>query len=244
MIYLIIAGVAAYSAVLVFLFMNQRKMIYHPDTAIGAPESYGLSGFEDCLIRKDDHVLQLWRHPPVTGMPLIVYFHGNASHMGNRAGIYAALVQQGFGVLALSYRGYGKSTGTPDEAGLYADARVAMAYAAQEMGVTLAKTIVFGESLGTGVAVQMASEYAVAGLVLQAAYISVAQRAAEIYPFIPVKWLIKDRFHSLQKIAEVKAPLLLFHGVLDNTIPLAHGKKLFETATSPKRSYYFPEKSQ
>ncbi len=243
MLYLLGLLAVGYGGVMGYLYLNQRHLIYHPDTQIGEPAAYGLAGFEERFIRKDSAALQLWYKPAEGTMPVVVYFHGNAMHLGNRAGIYGALAARGFGVLALSYRGYGKSTGVPDEQGLYADARSALAYLAEDLKTPLAKTIVFGESLGTGVAVQMASEYPVAGLVLQAAYISVAQRAAEMYPYIPVKWLIKDSYHSLSKIGGVKAPLLLFHGHLDDTIPLAHGKAVFDAATSLKQAIFFPEKN-
>lgn len=237
---LILVGLLGYCVLCAYLYVNQRRMIYHPDRHVGEPRAYGLEGFEERFIGQPPSRLQVWWRAAEAGMPLVVYFHGNASHLGNRAGIYAALAAKGFGVLALSYRGYGKSDGMPSEQGIYADARTAMAYA-ESLGFTHGKTIIFGESLGTGVAVQMASEFGVGGLVLQAAYISVAQRAAEIYPYIPVKFLIKDRYHSLSKIAKVKAPLLLFHGELDDTIPLAHGKQLFGAATSVKQAIYFPK---
>lgn len=241
MAYLIVLAVVAYGAVLGYLFLNQRRMIYHPETRIELPGVYGLTAFEERFIRTDSAPLQLWLHRADAGMPTIVYFHGNATHIGNRAGIYQALAEKGFGVLAVSWRGYGKSVGTPSEAGLYEDARAALDYLSHELKVALKDTILYGESLGTGVAVQMATEYAVGALVLQAAYISVAQRAAELYPFIPVKLLIKDRYHSLSKIGRVKAPLLLFHGHLDSTIPLSHGKAVFDAATAPKQSVFFPQ---
>ncbi|MBY0408120.1 MAG: alpha/beta hydrolase, partial [Rickettsiales bacterium] len=174
------------------------------------------------------------------GFPTIVYFHGNASHMGNRAGKYQAFADKGFGVLAVSYRGYGKSTGAPTELGLYEDARAALAYVSENLHTPLSQVLIYGESLGSGVAVQMACEHEIGALVLEAAYLSVAQRAAELYPYIPVNWLIKDGFHSIRKIGKVKAPLLLFHGELDETIPFAHGKALFEAAPSVKQSHYFP----
>lgn len=243
MFYLLVLGVTGYMAVLSYLYVNQRRLIYRPDTVIGPPSSYGLSGFEERFIRNDDSPLQLWYHAQEPRMPLVVYFHGNASHMGNRAGIFQALQAQGFGVLALSYRGYGKSAGEPSEDGLYADARAAMDHAMQALRVPAERIILFGESLGTGVAVQMASEYPVGALVLQAAYISVAQRAAELYPYIPVRRLIRDHYHSLSKMPRVQAPLLMFHGELDQTIPAAHGRQVFEAAAGPKQAFFFPQVS-
>lgn len=239
MIYLLMVAALGYAGVCGYLYLNQRRMIYRPDTQIEPPEAYGLTGFEDVLIRHESAALQLWVHAAAKDMPTIVYFHGNASHLGNRAGILAALAALGFGVVALSYRGYGKSVGLPSEAGLYEDARAALQYTMETLGVPLSKIMLFGESLGTGVAVQMASEYAVSGLVLQAAYLSVAQRAAELYPYIPVKFLIKDKFNSLIKISTIQCPILFFHGELDDTIPFLHGKQLFGAVKNRKKFVSF-----
>lgn len=236
-----LTALAAYLAVVGYLYAYQRRLIYHPDTAIDKPEHYGLEGFTEQFVDTPDHVrLQLWYRPAATGYPTVLYLHGNASNLGGRAGIYAALAQQGFGVLALSYRGYGKSGGEPTEAGLYTDARMAMAFLTEHEHIPLHRIILFGESLGTGVAVQMATEYATGALVLEAAYTSVAARAAEIYFYVPVNLLIHDKFYSLKKIGRIKAPLLLFHGELDQTIPIAHGKALFDAAPEPKQAIFFP----
>ncbi len=231
-----------YGLLVVCMYTFQRSLLYHPDKHISAPEQYGLQGFRDLRTTATDGVeVQLWYRDAAEGYPTILYYHGNASHIGDRAGILAALAGKGFGLLALSYRGYGKSGGEPTEQGIYHDARAAVAFLTRTQGIPLNRILFFGESLGTGVAVQMATEYQVAGLILQAAYTSVAARAAEIYFYIPVQMLIKDRFDSLRKIAHVKAPLLLFHGERDLTIPVRQGEALFAAATSPKRSFYFPD---
>lgn len=230
-----------YVLILVYMALYQRKLMYLPDRNIEPPEFYGLQGFDDLRFRNTEgHSLQFWYKPALQGFPTIVYFHGNASHIGGRADILGALAKQGFGVAAVSYRGYGLSESTPSEKGIYEDARTALHYLDREYHIAPERIILFGESLGTGVAVQMATEFPIAGLVLQAAYTSVAGRAAEIYYFLPVRWLIHDRFDSIKKIHKVKAPLLLFHGERDNVIPVVHGKTLFEAATSPKQAFFFP----
>lgn len=229
-----------YALMLAFLYMGQRQLIFHPDPSIGAPQAYGLTDFEDQMIDASDVQLQLWRKAPQEGFPTVVYFHGNASNLGNRAAIFAALAEQGFGVLALSYRGYGKSTGVPSESGLYRDARATLRTLAAQ-GTPPERTLLFGESLGTGVAVQMATEFPVAGLVLQAAYTSVAARAAEIYPYVPVNLLLKHRFDSLKKIGSIRCPLLMFHGERDATIPPAHGRALLAAAPEPKKAFFFTD---
>lgn len=230
----------SYMAILVLLYTHQRRLIYLPEKSIRPPEAYGLSGFAELRADTPDHEsIQLWYRPAMDGFPTISYFHGNASNLGGRAGLFAALAAKGFGVLAVSYRGYGSSSGSPSETGLYHDARTAIAFLTQQQHIPLSNILLYGESLGTGVAVQMATEFDVAALILQAPYTSVAARAAEIYYYVPVRLLIKDSYNSLAKIARVKAPLLLFHGHLDQTIPIAHAKTLFATAASKKEAVYF-----
>ncbi|MDE3059900.1 MAG: alpha/beta hydrolase [Pseudomonadota bacterium] len=239
MLTIFIVLLSLYGLLLAFLYLSQRQMIYHPDKTIATPEQYGLQGFSEQFISSGGERLQLWYHPAPAGRPTVVYYHGNASNLGDRAGIYAALAGQGFGVLALSYRGYGKSSGSPSEQGLYADARAAIAFLATQ-NIPPANIILYGESLGTGVAVQMATEYPVALLVLQAPYTSVAGRAAEMYPYVPVRLLMKDTFDSIDKIGRVRSPLLIFHGELDTVIPVHHGRALLAAANPPKEAIFFP----
>ncbi len=240
LISLLLAVLAVYLALVGYLFVRQRTLLYYPDTNIESPQQYGLAGFAEHFVPSDGETIQLWYRQPLKGFPIIVYFHGNASHLGNRAGIYTALADKGFGVLAVSYRGYGKSTGTPSEEGFYYDARAALRFLTQEKNIPISRVLLFGESLGSGVAVQMAVEYPVAGLILQAPFTSVVTRAAELYFYIPVRLLLQDKFDSLSKIGKVKAPLLLFHGELDTVIPVNHGKTLFEAANQPKQAFFFP----
>ena len=236
-----IIAAALYVAFIVALYLMQRQMIYHPDRDILPPSQCGLTNFNEYFIKTpDNETLQLWYHPARNGFPTIVYFHGNAGDMGDRTLIFANLSKRGFGLVGISYRGYGKSSGSPNEEGLYIDARTAIAFATQQQHLPINKIVLYGESLGTGVAVQMATEYNIAALILQAPYTSVAARAAEMYFYAPVILLIKDKYNSLEKIAKVKAPLLLFHGENDHVIPIAHAKILFAAANQPKKAEYFP----
>jgi fermentation-respiration switch protein FrsA (DUF1100 family) len=233
--------ICLYTALVAGMYVFQRKLMYMPDKAIEAPEQYGLKGFRDLRTKTADGLsIQLWYRPATQGFPTIVYFHGNASNLANRSGIFSALTNVGFGLLAVSYRGYGKSEGEPSEAGLYADARAGIKFLANDQRIPINQIMLYGESLGTGVAVQMATELPVAGLMLQAPYTSVVNRAAEIYFYVPVRLLIKDHYDSIGKIARVKAPLLIFHGMLDATIPLTHGKTLLDGANEPKHAFFFP----
>jgi len=173
---------------------------------------------------------------------MVVYFHGNALHLGERAVWLKAFIDAGLGLVAVSHRGFGKSEGSPTEAGLYADARIAIDYAQGTLKMPSKKLIYFGESLGSGVAVQMATERPPGLLVLQAPYTSVETRAAELCPFvIGVRHLVRDKYDSLSKIASVEAPLLILHGAKDAIIPLRHGETLFAAANQPKTMVVYGE---
>jgi len=241
MLYIVLIPAVAYLLLVASIYGFQRHLMYHTDTDILPPEQYNLHGFSEHFVgTPDGQTIQFWYHPAATGFPTILYYHGNAFTLGDRADIFSTLTDKGFGLLALSYRGYGKSTGSPTEQGLYIDARTAINYLTDTLNIPLNQTILYGESLGTGVAVQIATEYNVAGLVLQSPYTSVEARAKEIYYYVPVEALIIDKYYTINKISHVKAPLLLFHGELDNVIPIEHGKTVFAAATSPKDAIYFP----
>jgi uncharacterized protein len=230
----------AYLVLVGVIYAFQRQLMYHPGRDVGVPSQYNLHDFSEHFIATPDgETIQLWHHAATAGFPTVIYYHGNAYTLGDRAGIYGALADKGFGVLALSYRGYGKSTGTISEQGLYIDARTAIRYATDTLHLPLSQIVLFGESLGTGIAVQMGTEFGVGAVALQAPYTSIETRAAEIYRFVPVRFLIKDRYDTLSKIAHIQSPLLVFHGERDEVIPVAHGRAVFATARDPKESVFF-----
>ncbi|MFD2262539.1 alpha/beta hydrolase [Lacibacterium aquatile] len=219
----------------------QRSLQYFPAKQIEEPSAYGLSGFSDLRLASGDGTpLQAWHRPARQGFPTILYFQGNGGNIAGRAGFFRLMGEAGFGVLALSYRGYGASAGNPSEEGFYQDARALIAYAERQLSLMPDRILIYGESIGTGVAVQMATEYPVAGLVLQAPYTSITDLAAASYPWLPARLLLKDRFESLSKIPKVKAPLLLFHGELDGVVPVSYGRALFAAANEPKQAVFYP----
>lgn len=223
------------------LFVFQRRLLYQPSKILEAPWVYGLSDFSEHFITGKDGVsLQLWYRAAAPGFPTITYFHGNAFNLSGRVPIYGMLAEKGFGVLALSYRGYGKSTGAPTEQGLYNDARTAIHFLTNQQRIQINRIMLYGESLGTGVATQMATECNVGAIILQAAYTSIAARAAELYRWVPVRLLMRDRYNTLARVGRIKAPLLLFHGERNDIIPIAHGKAVFAAATAPKEAVFFP----
>ncbi len=230
-----------YLLLLAGMTVFQRKFMYLPNKNIAPPNEYGLGGVEEHFILSEDGTkLHLWYKPAAEGFSTIVYFHGNAGHIGDRASLMAALAAKGLGVVMANYRGYGKSEGNPDEAGIFSDARAAVKWLLGKE-IPLHDIAFYGESLGTGVAVKMATEFTPKALFLQAPYTSVVNRAAEIHWYFPVKHLIRDHFNSLARIAHVNAPLTIFHGRRDNVIPVIHGETLLAAANNPKQGIFFDE---
>jgi hypothetical protein len=237
--WLLIAAVLGYGGLLALMYVFQRALMYFPDSARTPPAAAGLPEAQEVtLTSADGEKLVAWHVAPRGTKPLVIYFQGNAGALDLRAGRFKWLIADGTGLLALSYRGYGGSTGKPSEAGLIQDATAAYDFAiARHLA---GRIVLWGESLGTGVAVALAAERTVAGIILDAPFTSTADVGAAAYPFAPVRWLIKDAFHSDERILRVKAPLLVLHGELDRIVPIAFGERLFALAKEPKRMVRFP----
>lgn len=230
-----------YVACLVLITIFQRQLMYFPDNSPVTPEQVNLQDTQDItLSTKDGERLQAWYHHPEKGEYTIVYFHGNAGHIGYRAGRLRHFMEDGFGFLITSYRGYGSSTGSPSEQGLYTDAHTALNYILQTQGIAPESVLLYGESMGTGVATEMATHYNLGGLILEAPYKSVRERSQEMFPWLPAQWMVWDEYDSLSKISSVDEPLLIFHGEKDPVIPISHGRALFEAANEPKKAYFLP----
>jgi fermentation-respiration switch protein FrsA (DUF1100 family) len=237
---LLIIVVVGYAVLLAAMFLLQRSMMYFPDTTRRAPTSVGLlRATEVELTTSDGERLTAWHAPPAEGQPVVMYFQGNGGGLDLRAGRFGKLLATGAGLLALNYRGYGGSTGKPTEHGLLRDAAAAYAFAARKHDP--GHIVVWGESLGTGVAVALAAEQPVARVVLESPYTSTADIAAAIYPFIPVRWLMHDQFRSDQRIGRVNVPVLVVHGARDITIPLRFAERLFHMISAPKRMVVLPQ---
>ena len=232
--YLTVA-VVGYALLTGCLFLGQRRLLYFPDRA---PPDLALAGLDDMepaeLVTDDGLSLLAWYAPARdASKATLVYLHGNAGHIGHRAGKVRPYLVAGHGVLLVSWRGYGGNDGSPTEDGLYRDGRAAFAFL-DRVGVRPETTIVYGESLGSGVAVQMARERRVGGVVLESPYTSIPSVAAHHYWYMPATYLVRDRFDSLSKIAEIDAPLLVVHGERDRIIPVKFGRELFAAAGEPK----------
>jgi hypothetical protein len=170
---------------------------------------------------------------------VVVFFHGNGDILAWRAPWFSKLTADGTGLVAVSFRGYAGSSGSPTEAGLLNDAEAAYAFAAQRYAPE--RIVSWGYSLGTGPAVALAAGHRTAALILEAPYTSIADVAAAAFPFAPVRWFMRDTFHSDRWIATVAAPVLIMHGERDRTIPIRFGERLYELARQPKQMVRFPE---
>jgi uncharacterized protein len=234
MLIAVAACVALYAAVVVGLFFGQRKILFRCDAAEVDPASIGLQAEVVRLRTEDGESLLAWRIPPVQGRPLILYFHGNAGGLDLRVERFRAMAKAGIGLLAIEYRGYASSTGSPSERGLKLDGEAAYA-AAIASGVAPERIVPLGESLGSGVAVSLAARHKVGALVLDSPYSSIADVAAATYWFAPVRALLRDPFRNDLLIGSVKAPTLIVHGTKDAVVPIRFGEKLFGLANPPKQ---------
>jgi fermentation-respiration switch protein FrsA (DUF1100 family) len=237
----ILVGLAIlYAAVVAVAFLAQRRLTYFPNPARVAPAQLGLNGVtEEVLATPDGAKLIAWYAPAPPGRPTLLYFHGNGGGLSGRAVRFQRYQEAGFGVLMLSWRGYSGSTGRPSEAANYVDAHLAYDSLIAR-GVKPADIIVYGESLGSGVATHLATEVPVGAVVLDAPFTSVADVGAGEYPYLPVRWLMTERYDSASRIARISAPLLILHGERDTVVPVAMGRRLYELAREPKKIVVFP----
>jgi fermentation-respiration switch protein FrsA (DUF1100 family) len=241
MITFVVIFAGAYAGMLLLLFLLQRSLLYYPSkSAFDAVELNAL-GFElvEYAAPGGLRLQSLYRKSPKDGRT-ILYFHGNAGHAGHRAQKVRPYLDAGYSVFLAGYRGYGPNPGKVTEKGLYEDAEAALNYL-KEKGITEEQIILYGESLGTGVAVNLAQSGNFSALVLESSFSSIANVAQSQFPIFPVKSLVRDRFESESKIAAVDAPILFLHGLRDRTVPVRFGRALFAAARGPKEFFEFPD---
>ena len=248
MVQILLTCLIAYVVIVAALYVMQRQMIYFPSTDRPRPADWGLSEMQSHALTAEDGVaIYAWYRQAEAGRATIVFFCGNAGHVGYRADKVRAYLDAGLGMLLLSYRGYGGSAGAPSEQGLYADGRAALEFL-DRRGVASERIVLYGESLGSGVATRIAAERAEQGrpigaMVLEAPYTSVVEVAQDRFPWIPVKFLVRDRFDNLSRIGAMAAPLLVVHGQRDRVIPVRFGRRLFDAAGEPKQIHELPQAS-
>ena len=238
--WLLVLALVGYGGVVALMYFAQRALMYFPDKTRISPDSVGLPQAEQPVAQTEDgERLILWHVPAREEKPVVIYFQGNGGGLDLRADRFRRLVSDGTGLIAVNYRGYGGSTGQPTETGLLRDAVTAYEFARGRYPAE--RIVLWGESLGTGVAVALAAERPVARVLLESPYTSIADVAASLYWFIPVRVLMKDQFHSDQRIAKVTAPVLVLHGARDRIVPIEFGERLFALIAGPKRFIRLPQ---
>ena len=227
-----------YAGLCLLLFIFQRTFQYPGDgSPVPLPASATATGLREVELRSSDGLRLFGWYLPGRREGTIVLFHGNGGHRGLRLEWMEFIAEQGAGVFLLDYRGYGGSEGSPTEAGLYLDAEAAIAWVRANCPGSI---VLMGESLGTGVAVEMARRHDTAGLIIHAGFSSTVDVAQGHFFFIPVRWILLDRYESAAKIGAIRAPKLFFHGREDGVVPYRHGEALFAAAPEPKQWVEIP----
>jgi len=229
-----------YVGIVGLLYVYQRDLMYFPDQIRRVPPSHYamLAGVQEVELKTADGLrVYAWYWPPPEGRPTVLLFHGNGGSLRSQRYRLKYFKEAGMGVLMPAYRGYAGSDGTPTEDGLYLDARAALDWLNRQ-GVRDEAIVLYGQSLGSGVATKMASERKVALVVLEAPYTSTVDVAAFRFPIVPVSWLMSDRYESVARIGKITAPILVMHGGDDYVIPQYLGKRIFEAANQPKEGFW------
>jgi fermentation-respiration switch protein FrsA (DUF1100 family) len=239
--WLVVLAIVGYLGGLAVLYFKQRDFIFPiPQTFRTAAAAAGFPEAEEhILTTADGEKVIVWHVPAKPDHPVVLYFPGNGDFLAGLVDRLRAIASGGIGIVAVSYRGYAGSSGQPSEQGLLLDA--AAAYAFTSARYSADRIVVWGFSLGTGPAVATAGAQPIAKLILEAPYTSMVDVVGSHFPIVPVGWLLRDRFHSDERIARVMTPLLIMHGERDLTIPIRFGERLFGLAPGPKRMVRFPE---
>lgn len=224
----------AYLAAVGFLYANQRFLLYrNASSGPETPHSETLAITDVRIATPDGESLEAWYEPPQPGKPVFLFFHGKGGSLEEGKWRYIRMHDKGVGYLALAYRGYSGSTGHPTEKGLLIDGLAANDWLIAK-GFRPSNIVIHGHSLGSGVAVYVATQRPARALILEAPFTAASDVAQERYPFMPVQWLMHDKFLSRQRIKDVHMPLLIVHGDRDSVVPFAQGERLFELANPPK----------
>jgi fermentation-respiration switch protein FrsA (DUF1100 family) len=239
--WIIIVTALIYLGSLAVLYFKQRDVLFPiPPVGRTAPVAAGLPEAEEhVLTTADGERVIIWHLAAKPGGRVVLYFPGNGDALAYLADRFRSIASDGTGVIALSYRGYAGSSGRPSEQGILADAAAVCAFASARYDPN--RIVAWGHSLGTGVAIATAADHPLGGLILEAPYTSIADVAAAVFPYFPVRHLLKDPFPSNERIARVRAPLLIMHGARDSTIPIRFGEQLFALAHQPKQFVRFDQ---
>ncbi|MDZ4339488.1 MAG: alpha/beta hydrolase [candidate division NC10 bacterium] len=234
---LLIAG--AYAALVLVLFLFQSRLLYLPHipsrAILATPEEVGLAYERVTITTEDGVALDGWFVPAPARRGTLLFFHGNAGNISHRLDSLKIFYDLGLATLIIDYRGYGRSTGEPSEEGTYRDAEAAWRYLTGARQIPARDIALFGRSLGAAVAAHLATRHAPGALILESAFTSVPDLAAELYPFLPARWLARFRYPTAADLRSVSCPVLIVHSRNDEIIPFAHAQRLFAAAREPRR---------
>ena len=227
-----------YFLVLVFLYFYQRNLLYHPNENNYSEDKISVD-IENVRIKTSDNIELLgWYHEKnLKDFKTLIFFHGNAGSLENRIHKLNHFRDMNINFLIIAWRGFSGNNGNPSEQGLYEDGKSAIDWLIKK-GVSEKNLILYGESLGTGVATHLAQNKNFAGVILETPFTSMIDAAKKFYPYIPVKLLLKDKFENYKKIKNINSPILIMHGEVDQLVPFSMGKKIYEIANEPKYSYF------
>jgi fermentation-respiration switch protein FrsA (DUF1100 family) len=229
----------AYGALLLLLYFNQASMLFLPDVPTrsieATPTAIGLEFEPVAIITEDKMRLDAWFLPAPSGRGTVLFFHGNAGNISHRLDTLALFNRLGLDTLIFDYRGYGRSEGKPSEAGTYLDAEAAWRYLTVQREIAPRQIVLFGRSLGGAVASHLAARHTPGALILESSFTSIPDVAAELYPYLPARWLATIRYNVKADLATVSCPVLVVHSRDDEIIPYTHGRRLYEAAPEPKR---------
>ena len=235
-LYLTISSIiVAYLVVIIFVYFYQRNLLYHP-TENNYQDDKVQFNYDEIFIKVDEEIkLKSWLiKKDFVKYKTLVVFHGNAGHLSNRIYKLNELYKLDINILLISWRGFSGNNGSPTEQNLYRDAEAAIKWL-KDQKVRNNQIILYGESLGSGVAVEIGKRNKYNSIILESPFTSIENSAKIYYPYLPVNLLLKDKYNSEKKIKNIKTPILIMHGKKDNIVPFYMGKKLFETANKPKK---------
>lgn len=241
MMSVVVVAAGAYLGLLLLLRLNEPRLLYFPGPPrplVPPPPELHLPVERTEIRTEDGLTLVSWIiRTADPAAPWLLICHGNGGNLSDagRPEHYAGLRALGLNLLAFDYRGYGESDGAPSEPGLYRDAYAAYRLLQDSLGVPPRRIYLFGHSLGSAVAVELAGRVRAAGLILDGALTSVAERGQELYPFVPVRWIAASRYSSIDRIGVLGLPKLFLHAVDDEVVPIGHGRRLYQAAPEPKR---------
>jgi fermentation-respiration switch protein FrsA (DUF1100 family) len=226
-----------YGALVALIWFFQEHLIYYPQMGrdiVSTPAVRGVAYDDFTISTEDGEKLSTWWVPAPSPRGAVLLFHGNAGNISQRVDYALMFRELGYSTLLVDYRGYGRSTGTPSEEGTYRDADAAWRWLTQTRGLPGKNIVIFGESLGGGVASWLAARQAPRALVLASTFTSAVDLGAEVYRFLPVRLISRFRYDTLERLPRVHAPVLVLHSPQDDIIPHAHGRRLYEAANEPK----------